>query len=127
MGVQRLEDLRAFTLAVEFKLATYRLVRAHPPAEGDARFRLQLFDAAASVEVNIAEGWRRHAAGEFCHFLKYSRASLEEAERWIHDGVARGYYPADATTAALTLADQCGRTTMALWRSLQPFTKHRKK
>lgn len=126
MGVQRLEDLRAFTLAVQFKLAAYQLVRQHPAADADSRFRSQLFDAAASVEMNIAEGWRRHAAGEFCHFLKYSRASLEEAERWIHDGVARGYYPAHATADALQLADQCGRTTMALWRSLQPFAKRRR-
>lgn len=126
MGVQRLEELRAFTLAVQFKLAAYALVHAHPAAENDARFRSQLFDAAASVEINIAEGWRRHSAGEFCHFLKYSRASLQEAERWIHDGVARGYYSADAIADVLTLADQCGRTTMALWKSLRPFAGRKK-
>ena len=57
------------------KLAVYALVRVHPSAAEDVRFRAQLFDAAASVEMNIAEGWRRHNAGEFSQFLRYSRAS----------------------------------------------------
>ena len=127
MGVQRLEDLRAFQTAVEMKLAVYALVRAHQPAGEDVRFRSQLFDAAASVEMNMAEGWRRHNAAEFCQFLRYSRASLEEAERWIHDGIARRHYSIAEAQRALDLADTCGRLTMALWKSLQPFIKNNRR
>ena len=127
MGVQRLEELLAFQSAVEMKLAVYALVRVHPSAAEDVRFRAQLFDAAASVEMNIAEGWRRHNAGEFSQFLRYSRASLEEAERWIHDGVARRHYSIAEAQRALDLADTCGRLTMALWKSLRPYVKDRRK
>ena len=127
MGVQRLEDLRAFQAAIEMKLAVYALVHDHRPAGDDARFRTQLFDAAASVEMNIAEGWRRHNAGEFSQFLRYSRASLEEAERWIRDGIARRHYSIADAQRALDLANTCGRLTMALWKSLQPFIKDKRK
>lgn len=127
MGVQRLEELLAFQTALQAKLAVYELVRTHQPAADDFRFRSQLFDAAASVEMNIAEGWRRHNASEFSQFLRYSRASLEEMERWVHDGIARGHYTAAEARRALDLADTCGRLTMALWKSLQPFVKDKRK
>ena len=127
MGVQRLDELLAFQAAVEVKLAVYELVRRHQAASDDSRFRTQLFDAAASVEMNMAEGWRRHNAGEFCQFLRYSRASLEEMERWIHDGIARRHYTASDAQRVFELADTCGRLTMALWKSLQPFTKNNRR
>jgi len=127
MGVKRLEDLAAFQLAVSFKLDVYRVVREHPAAVNDWRFRSQLFAAAAGVESNIAEGWKRHRAAELATFLRYARASLAEAERWLHDGVARGYYPTEALEAALEHCGRCGAATTNLWKSLQPFIEERKK
>jgi len=127
MGVQRLEELLVFQTALEMKLAVYELVRTHQSATEDVRFRSQLFDAAASVEMNVAEGWRRHNAGEFSQFLRYSRASLEEAERWVHDGIARRHYSIADAQHTLDLMDTCGRLTMALWKSLQPFVKNNRK
>ena len=90
MGVQRLEDLRAFTLAVQFKLAAYQLVRQHPAADADSRFRSQLFDAAASVEMNIAEGWRRHAAGEFWEFAAIRKAETVTRDSGRDAGLGTG-------------------------------------
>jgi len=127
MGVRRLEDLAAYQLAVSFKLDVYRLVREHPRAEGDWRFRGQLFDSASGVEVSIAEGWRRYNAAEMATFLRYARASLGEAERWLHDGVARGYYPSCALEAALEHGGRCGAAITNLWKSLQPFIEDKKK
>lgn len=125
MGVQKLDDLIAYQAARTFKLAVYELVRKSAGASNDERYRNQIFDAAASVEMNIAEGFRRFSAAEFCQFLRYSRASLEETERWLQDGVMRGYF-GDADLAPLRpLADIAGRKTIALWRSLQPFIKKR--
>lgn len=123
MGVQRLEDLSAFQLAVDFKLEVYRLIRESPGARADWRFRAQLSDAASSVESCITEGWHRYVAGEFANFLRYSRASLAEAERWLKDGVARGHFAPHAINDALAVADQCGGAITNLRKSLEPFRK----
>jgi four helix bundle protein len=123
MGVKRLEDLQAFQRADAFKLEVYRLANASEMARSDERYRSQLFDAAASVGANIAEGWKRFSAAELCQFLRYARGSLEESLVWLNDGVARGYFDIATIGSALQLADQCGATIIALWRSLQPFVK----
>ena len=122
VGVKRLDDLIAFQRANEFKAEVYRLVDASAAAR-DERFRLQLFDAASSVAANIAEGWSRFSAPEFCQFLRYARASLEESRVWLRDGVARRYFDEASISQSLQLADRCAATITALWRSLQPFTK----
>jgi four helix bundle protein len=123
MGVKNLEDLVAFQLAVEFKLEAYRLIRDSPGASGDWRFRSQLSDAAAGVEMCLAEGWRRYVAGELVTYLRYSRTSLAEAERWLADGVARGYFAPQAIVGALSTAGRCGAALTNLRKSLEPFTK----
>jgi four helix bundle protein len=123
MGVQNLEDLIAYRAARAFKLAVYELVGNSNAARADERWRHQIFDAAASVEVNVAEGFRRFSAGEFCQFLRYSRASLEETQRWLDDGVVRGYFSRADLAPIQPLAESSARLTIALWRSLQPFIK----
>jgi four helix bundle protein len=123
MGVKRLEDLSAYQLAVDFKKEIYRLAELSPAIQRDDRYRFQLFDAAASVAANIAEGWARFSAAEFCQFLRYSRASLEEAQTWLHDGVTRGYFRSVDAVPALKLASRSSAASLALWRSLQPFIK----
>jgi four helix bundle protein len=125
VGVQRLEDLSAYQLATELKAEVYRLADSSDRVRLDDRYRLQLFDASASVAANIAEGWARFSAAEFCQFLRYARASLTESQTWLHDGVARGYFTSSEAVPALRLASRCGAATTALWRSLQPFIKKR--
>ncbi|HUR21725.1 MAG TPA: four helix bundle protein [Vicinamibacterales bacterium] len=127
MGVQRVEDLRAFQHARAFKCEVYALVRASPDANRDLKYRSQLFESAASVEMNIVEGWRRFGAGEIAQFLRFSRASLQEAEHRLRDGVDRGYFTLQACGPALDHASQCGATTIGLWKSLQPFMKKPKR
>jgi four helix bundle protein len=123
MGVAKLEDLMAYQAARSFKLAVYELVNGSDRARADDRYHSQVFDAAASVEMNIAEGFRRFSAAEFCQFLRYSRASLEETLRWLDDGVVRGYFAKSNLAAIQPLAESSARLTIALWRSLQPFVK----
>ena len=77
MGVKRLEDPVAFLLAVEFKRGVYRVVRASPDAWADVRYRAQVFNAARSVEANIAEGWKRFSAGDMPRFFRIALGSLE--------------------------------------------------
>ena len=121
MSVRNLEDLIAYQLAVECKKEVYRLVQAHPAANDDFRYRGRLYDAAASVEANIAEGWRRFSARDMSRFLKYALGSVEETKRRVADGAHRGYFTEEACEPALTLARRCGAATMGLWRSLERY------
>ena len=114
MGAKTLEELHAYRAARTLKLEVYRLVRAHPDANSDYRFRSQLFEAAASNEMNIAEGFRRFVPGEFAHFLGFALGSREETVRRIQDGIDRGYFRPDACAAAFDLAAEAGRLTTAL-------------
>jgi len=123
MGVKKLDDLRAYQLALEFKAAVYRLVDLSDAARKDDQYKSQLFNCTASVAANIAEGWARFSTQEFGQFLRYARASLEEARVWIKDGVARRYFDQASISEPLLLADRCAATITALWRSLQPFNK----
>jgi four helix bundle protein len=126
MGFRTLAEIRAYRAARAMKLEVYHLVKAHAPAYGDYRFRSQIFEAAASVEMNIAEGFRRYSAGEFAHFLRIARASLEEAAGRIQDGIDRGYFAVEDCEVAFGLCDETGRLTTALITSLKPFTSPRK-
>jgi four helix bundle protein len=121
MSVKELEDLVAYQLAVECKKEVYRLVRAHPSANSDFRYRSQVYKAAASTEANIAEGWRRFGARDMSRFLKYALGSIEETKRRVSDGAHRGYFTEEACEPALALARRCGAATMGLWRSLGPY------
>ena len=115
--------VRTYQLALEFKAEVYRIAGSNRRVQEDERYRSQMFDAAASVAANISEGWARFSAAEFCQFLRYARASLEESQTWLHDGVSRGYFKSEEVVPALRLASRCAAATIGLWRSLQPFIK----
>jgi four helix bundle protein len=123
MGVKKLEDLMAFKLAVEFKLAVYELLRGHPEAARDARYADQLRDAASSVEANLAEGWRRFAARDMAQFVRIALASLEEAKVRVRDGAHRGHFSDAECESALRLGHRCGAATMALLRALRNISR----
>ena len=125
MGAKTLEELHAYRLARALKLEVYRLVKSKPEAYRDYAFRGQVFESAASNEMNIAEGFRRYSAGDFVRFLSIARGSLEETIRRIQDGIDRGHFtPADCRTALL-LADESGRVTAALQASLRALITSR--
>jgi four helix bundle protein len=117
MGVQRVDDFEAFRLAQEFKREAYRVVSGNALAARDVPWRQQVFDSASGVESCMAEGFKRRTPGEFARFLRYSLASLEEATRWLRDGVDRGYYGPQVITGALALARQCDAVMEGLYRS----------
>jgi four helix bundle protein len=126
MGVKRLDDLIAYQRAVAFKEAIYAVLNAHPAAARDLRYRSQVFDAAGSVEANIAEAWGRRSAGEMRLLLSYSLGSLFEAERRLLDGVARGHFQRQDCESALTEGRRCLVATARLRKSLEPFVKNRR-
>jgi four helix bundle protein len=121
MGVRRLSDLVVYQLAVEFKLGVYRIVESHPRAEEDRRYRSQLFDAASSVEANIAEGWRRYRPREMAQYFRVGLGSLEEAKTRLTDGAHRRYFKMSDIADTLTTGNRCGAALMSLIRAVSKF------
>jgi four helix bundle protein len=117
MRVRNVEELDAFNLAVAFKREAYRLTKASRPAFMDLKFKGQLYDAASSVESNIAEGFCRFRPAECAQFLSYALASLKEAVVRLRDGVDREYFVTTDCNQAFQLAERCRRTTLAFQRS----------
>ena len=124
MGVQRVEQLVAFRLAVEFKREVYRLVRTSCDAVRDFKFKDQTFDAAAGIERSLNEGFGRRSAAEFSLFIGYSLGSLNEAVGHVRDGVDRGYFLVADCQDAFTLGRRCGDAMRKLDDSLQQFIAH---
>jgi four helix bundle protein len=123
MKIERLEDLIAFQLAVNFKLSVYDLVRGSVGANRDRAYVTQLFSAAASVEMNIAEGWGRASTGDMIKFFSYARGSLYEARQHVRDGVSRGHFTSAECEKALKYANRCAGAVTNLGKSLEPYVK----
>ena len=74
MGFKAVEEIHAYNLTRAFKLEVYRLIRSSPEARSDWRYRSQVREALAGAESNISEGFARWVAGDFAHFLSFTRA-----------------------------------------------------
>lgn len=125
MGAKRIEDLRAWQAARAFKLEAYRLVRGSPGALADLRYKSQLFEAVASGEANVNEGFHRFGAGEFSHFLSFARGSIGEAQGRVLDGIDRGYFSEHECAECLRLGRDAMALVTALRTSLQPYIRSR--
>lgn len=108
----------AWQLADAFKAEVYRLIRQSPGAGSDFGFRDQLRGSAASVGMNIAEGFYRFGPREFARYLTVATASLEEAALWLRDGVQRQHFTPEACEPALALVKRCRVATIRLRQSL---------
>jgi four helix bundle protein len=120
-GVSRVQELIAFQLARTFKRQVYDIVRNHPAAHGDWRYRSQLWDAASGGEANIDEGFQRFGPREFSRFLSYARASLSEARTRLLDGVDRGYFSAECCAPIAEIGARAISTVIALQLSQERF------
>ncbi|MEX2271604.1 MAG: four helix bundle protein [Vicinamibacterales bacterium] len=103
-----IENLKVWKLACAFEDGVLDLLERSPRAVRDAKFYVQLGDAASSVPNNVAEGFYRFNAVEFANFLRYSRGSLGEAERRLRAGVRKSYWQQTAADPWLALAVQLG-------------------
>jgi four helix bundle protein len=121
MEARRLEDLLVWQLANSFKREVYRLVEESRGAQSDFRFRDQLREAAASVEMNIGEGFGRFRPREFIRFLEISLGSLTEAKLWLADGVDRRYWEPEASRKAHELAARSRRAIIQLIQALRRY------
>ena len=86
--------LRAFRLADEVALLTYRFTSNFPKAE---QFGLtsQMRRAAVSVPSNIVEGCARDSSADYLRFLDIAFGSLRELDYQLSLATRLGYVPAD--------------------------------
>jgi len=108
-------EMAAWQLAFELNTRVQRLLQAGP-ASKDFRFRDQLADSARSAPRNIAEGFGRFNPTEIAQFLDYARASLDETENHLRDGVASGYFAAETVGPSILLLVRC-RKALASWHT----------
>lgn len=100
--------MKGWQLACAFEDGALDLLERSPRTVRDGKFHVQLSDVASSVSSNVAEGFYRYSAAEFAHFLRYSRGSLAEAERRLHAGVRKRYWPQTFADPHLAIAAQLG-------------------
>ncbi len=118
-----LRNLIAWQRANEYKKAIY-LLAARPPACRDRFYADHLRRTAASVELNVVEGYHRGSAREFARFLCIARASLAEAEAQLQDGVDRGHFqPADLASINM-IARRAVPAIMNLRRAILAKANH---
>lgn len=122
----RIEDLIVWKLACEFEAGVLALLQASPAAARDFKFASQLGGAASSVAANVAEGFYRYNAAEFAQFLRYSRASLAEAEKWLATGVRKGYWNEEHLRTWFAIAARLGPALRGLHNSLTAAAKRKK-
>jgi four helix bundle protein len=123
VGVRRVEDLVVYQLSVQFRRAVYHLVRQHPSAGRDLRYRDQLFDAVLSASANVAEGLGRQTTRDFSLFLSYAQGSVAESMTRIEDGVDRGHFTLQSVQETLVLGRRTAAAIAELQKSLRPFMK----
>ena len=108
-------ELVAWQLAFELNERVQRLLQSGP-ASKDFRFRDQLADSARSAPRNIAEGYGRFNPTEIAQFVDYARASLDETENHLRDGVASSYFHAETVGPLIVLLTRT-RKALAVWHT----------
>lgn len=123
MAERGIGNLVVWQLANQYKKAVYELA-ARPPASLDRSYADHLRRTAASVELNIVEGYHRSGPRDFARFLTIARASLAEADAQLHDGIDRGHFQPADLAASNALARRLVPALMALRRSLLAKAAH---
>jgi four helix bundle protein len=99
-------ELAAWQLCVELRDKVLLLLKSGP-AVRDFKFCDQLSDSVRSPPRNIAEGFGRYNPGEIAHFLGIARASLDETETSLRDGVVSKYFPPETVGPLIRLLARC--------------------
>jgi len=84
--------IEAWRLADDLTVAIYEATRTFPREE-QYGITSQLRRAISSVPANIAEGSARESKKDYLHFLQIARASLSEAQYFVHLSGRLGYLP----------------------------------
>src|SRR5688572_8158556 len=115
-------EMIVWHLAVELRDGVLPLLRADN-VKKDFRFCDQLADSVRSPARNIAEGYGRFNPAEISQFVGYARASLDETENHLRDGVASNYFPADRVGPLIKVCARC-RKGLESWDSYLRRAQH---
>ena len=99
-------EMVVWQLAVELRDKVLAMLEAGPVTR-DFKFRDQLADSVRSPARNIAEGYGRFRPKEIAQFIDYARASLDETETHLRDGVTSRYFPAEQIGPLIVLIVRC--------------------
>ena len=86
--------LRAFELADEVALLTYKFTNAFPKQE-QFGITSQMRRAAVSVPSNIVEGCARNSTADYVRFLDIAFGSLRELEYQVSLSTRLGFAPSE--------------------------------
>jgi four helix bundle protein len=99
-------ELVVWQLAVELRDGVLPLLKGEA-VKRDFKFCNQLADAVRSPARNIAEGYGRYNPPEISRFIGFARASLDETETHLRDGVESNYFPAEKVGPLIKLCVRC--------------------
>jgi len=111
--------IEAWKLADDLAVAVYKATKQFPKEELYG-ITSQLRRAASSVAANIVEGSARESLKDYLHFLQIARASLSEAQYFIHLAARLEYL---SETTAADLASQCKQTFACLHGLMKAIRK----
>ncbi len=106
-------QMEVWQIAVELRDRVLPLLKGDP-VKRDFKFCNQLSDSVRSPPRNIAEGFGRFNPIETSQFVGYARASLDETENHLRDGVTSSYFPAEKIGPLIVLCVRC-RKALDSW------------
>jgi four helix bundle protein len=118
MQVNSYQDLVVWQKAMDLVEHCYRITKGFPK---DELFGMtsQIRRSAASIPVNIAEGWGREGTREYIQFLRMAPGSLKELETHLILSRRVGLATEAQATPLLSLCTEVGKMTRSLIGSLQ--------
>jgi four helix bundle protein len=124
MKVTRFEDLIAWQKARELAREVYKVTRKGRLAHN---FKLsgQMQEASVSVMANVAEGFERHTAAEFHHFVSVSKSSCAELRSHLYAAFDIGDMEEPEFARLLGLAEEVGRILGGLRAAVERRKNHR--
>ena len=108
--------LKAFDLADQLALETYRLTKSFPKEEVYGLIA-QMRRAAVSISSNMVEGCARGSRAEYLRFLEISFGSARELGYQASLAERFGYFVKEEGSAFLGKLDECEKVLAALIRS----------
>jgi four helix bundle protein len=110
--------LRAFELADELVLHTYRITQDFPKNE-QFGLTIQMRRAAVSIACNIVEGCARHTESDYLRFLDIAYGSACEVAYQASLAFRLGFLSQDAYQSFSSAAQETSRVLNGLIRSLR--------
>lgn len=117
-GAKSYREFHVWQRGMDLCEAIYK-VTARLPKEEVYGLTSQLRRASVSIPSNIAEGFGREQRGSFAQHLRISQGSLKELETQLLICQRVNLIPAEDVDRLLSMADEIGKMTRSLIRSLQ--------